>query len=414
MTASNTGRTFHRFVQKHQDAYSQQHNDDRRIYIVCDWKSFDTTTKGSATALQLDVSDGEAAWNRTVRVDDLRRLLPQGMAESDYFATTHAALSGHPDSRGQETECHVRTTEFTAELSWYLIPNEGIRFSLGKITLTSVSHLNVKHTLMDWVDVLITHKETETDHVKQLKDKVDNLRQQKEELLKEQNHWVTKKQEVEKMQFRKFKLVLNTKKAKIRDLMDANKRFADEIMAVRREMEELTEAQKKEMEARRISEQPGTTSARAMSTINVDIGGEKDNWAGEATPRPSKGSRATSVVVEATEKSDSPPRSPLRSNTAGASPNASLKRPPVDSDESDDGPPSLLGQFGMVQTKPTVKRRRTGTTTPQEQTQIQAPERTRRQRTPPITSNRSNNHGKSRSRTTSAAEATADDLLADL
>ncbi|TPX72175.1 hypothetical protein SpCBS45565_g00612 [Spizellomyces sp. 'palustris'] len=310
---------------------------------------------------------------------DLRRCQPEDIAEEDYLMATKAAFAGQPDHKGQETGCSVNTGDFTAEgdtisseLTFFNAKAVLVfSFRLGRISLPSVLKEESNIIWMKWIDELIIDRQEASDRIKQLETKVKDLQQQRAEVLKEHDDWVREKREkVEKTIYKKFKELLNAKKAKIRDLIKANKELA---IRIAKSEEVLNVAASRAINAPNTVEHKGVDRSLRLN---------RPNEAGSHVAESGESSSDTSVdaIVNRAAKRkrgeegshDARQQRTRQSTSSAAAPSHGEQSPLTaqkgeadkaisaisleDSDDTDEGPPALLGNLGLPDLRGNVYR----------------------------------------------------------
>ncbi|KAJ3294265.1 hypothetical protein HDU79_011227 [Rhizoclosmatium sp. JEL0117] len=172
-------------------------------------------------------ADSSQAWIGTVSHRDVLEAAESAEYSDkyeDFIKLIQNALSGSLDSQGRQTECSVQSTaKGTKRLDLKVFPtgNHDLEFEILSIKLSK--HLNPHHqvscTLLKYLI---------EDRVK-LHSKVRSLETAQAILIRDLNQsrqsfteWSTQKKEQYEMDmFKKFKDLLNTKKHKIRELMEA-------------------------------------------------------------------------------------------------------------------------------------------------------------------------------------------------
>ncbi|KAJ3055809.1 hypothetical protein HK097_009113 [Rhizophlyctis rosea] len=314
--------------------------DEPTVYVSCDWRE-----PGADIAVEITVTDGENVWQRTVAKFELIRQKPADFGETEYLEATRAALAGVHDPKGQETKCEINRNDFTAELAWFLIPESEILFKLGSLDLTRLPPDEAPTLWMSWIDDLTKERNSTLDRCERLESKVKDLQDQRNKVLKMHEEWVhEKKEQVDRVIFKKFKEVLNTKKAKIRELMAANVEWEKKY----RELEDALKLVKTEAERREAAPMIISDEGLAMDLTSNAIE-EPFSRAGSEYPSPAPKRRRVEVKdVSATAQAQ-----PARSSGQG---NGS------DSDELE--PPDLFGGPSGLGARPALAARRSEGNTP--------------------------------------------------
>ncbi|KND00977.1 uncharacterized protein SPPG_04075 [Spizellomyces punctatus DAOM BR117] len=348
-----------------------QSGQETTLYVSCDWNSVNSASRSTAVAFELGITDGTIVWQRAVTMADLRRCQPEDISEDDYLMATKAAFAGQSDHKGQKTGCSVNTGDFTAELSWFLILDGGIKFALGRISLPSVLKEECNAIWIKWIDELIIDRQEASDRIQKLEAKVKDLQQQRAEVLKEHDVWVKEKREkVEKTIYKKFKEVLNAKKGKIRDLMKANKELA---MRIATSEEALKVAASRAIDASNTVEHEGVD--RALHPNRFNEAGSHLAESGESSSdtsvdaivgRPAKRKRGEDGSHDARQQRTRQSTSSTTAPSHGEQLTVTAQKGEADkvisaislddSDDTDEGPPALLGNLGLPDLRGNVYR----------------------------------------------------------
>ncbi|KAI9105472.1 hypothetical protein DFS34DRAFT_644283 [Phlyctochytrium arcticum] len=296
-------------------------------------------TEGN-TVCVITLTDGENMWRSSVKKDEMREYRPEGMTERAHIQSSRAAMAGESNDDGQATSCTTAKVDaFNANISWYLVLDDGIKFLLGRKELISVSMHDLRWTWMNWLEDLVSDQSAKSIRIKNLEAKAAELQRQREEILVEHQAWVNdKRAKVDHVIYKKFKEVLNAKKAKIRDLMAANRDHAKKRVAAEEALQKIA----------------ANVNSGKQNSAGVDIGENSDNLQAMDVDN----SDVESAVIDRSRDEDNPPRTP-RANKGFADDLMDLTPKPRDtkkgkapvvlrsSDESDEGPPpALLDNLG--------------------------------------------------------------------
>ncbi|KAJ3155308.1 hypothetical protein HDU86_004398 [Geranomyces michiganensis] len=353
--------------------------DSSIFYVSCFWEDISASARSSVTAFKVEITDGNGVWSKRVTLAEFRALRPEGITEDEYMASTRAALSGLKIYKGQRMQLLVTTfTEYEAEISWFFVLDQGLNFALGKLSLTSVSVHEARGTWMRWIDELITKRTETLERSVELEETVADLRAQKAALVTELEEWVTTRREaVERTIYKKFKDVLNAKKARIRNLLKANAALAAEALEAQRALELSVPAPGPSQVHPQIlsvehmiedaaaaesgSDSPGRKKRKR--DINDDDDDDADDDAATSEPAKRHAVLGNVGAAGAPQAAGRPaPRAPEQQHQDGAN-----HYNDDDDDSSDDGRPPAL--FGAMRLKVPLGRRKptptgTGTTTP--------------------------------------------------
>ncbi|KAJ3008617.1 hypothetical protein HKX48_008431 [Thoreauomyces humboldtii] len=295
-------RTFSQVAGTLASSSTDSHAEDKDFFLSCTWEE-PSPSSSNSTAFTVQLTDGKAVWDRCVTLSDLRVMKPEDVDERTHVRSTRAALEGGTRGRtreGQATACTVKAEEFRAE------------FALGRLDLSAKSTQEARWTCGEWIRELVATRTENRERMEGLEEKVADLQVQRKDILEEHEAWVsTKREGVERTIYKKFKEVLNAKKKKIRQLIDANAALAAETLKAQQALERMRLAK----EALTAAPDP----APEVDAMDVD------------------------ELLSATRL-----------------PNASTKPTPLsddDDDSSDGGPPDLLGNMGFGHVRGSAHRR---------------------------------------------------------
>ncbi|KAI9203062.1 uncharacterized protein BJ171DRAFT_511691 [Polychytrium aggregatum] len=209
------------------------------ILVRCDWSSaFDSTQidayfqdNAVDIALAVTVTNGSSMWFKNVTVRDLSRCkMSTKMRLNEFYQATFSALSSERDTNGRRNLCTVVLDEFFCQITWTVCTEteaNTIKFDLGSLQLPVMSEQTRQHTWFDWIDGLIAERNTLKDQVVALETKTEDLRSQRNEAIDQLQRWVQENRiDAEERLYKKFAVIVNRKKHKIRSLMKALKAHA--------------------------------------------------------------------------------------------------------------------------------------------------------------------------------------------
>ncbi len=175
--------------------------------------------------LNVTLTDCETAWTGSLSHSQLAELAKKASKEqSQYQKLTLNALNGIDEN---SMICSTTLQGSNVKLSWKELLTDGIRFELGSMTLyCQDEHVKEIHSgLLEHLVQRVNGLQSDFSQLTEVHTQLD--RQHKSALEKlEQN--IQLKETIEKDLFGKFLLVLNSKKAKIRHLLE-NKPTQDSI-----------------------------------------------------------------------------------------------------------------------------------------------------------------------------------------
>ena len=184
-------------------------------------------TRREGDGLAITVSDGKQAWSRRLGGRQLAEMAQRvKMEEKEFHSETLKALT-RENMGSLHFVYSVRVCPSgSLELVWkkHLL-SENIKFQLGVVTLDPQPGEQVHRQLLGFA----------TDRITSLRGEISGLQVEKERLVRERQtalerleKCVSLKEDTEHDLYRKFKVVLNDKKAKIRRLMEQLGRMAEE------------------------------------------------------------------------------------------------------------------------------------------------------------------------------------------
>ncbi|XP_073234889.1 DNA repair protein XRCC4-like [Porites lutea] len=193
-------------------AFTRIEAGDQNYYLLTN--SFD----GGKNGFDLTVCNGEQVWRETVDAGTVESMAQTAdMSIAEFAAQTRRALTGQ--STGQDNFVyHAKIHGNHLQFSWKKHIGDGIKFQLGSLKLSKVddSAVVVKNIFDLAVDQMAKLKQ----EMSSLKSDNERLSSEREDALRLLEKSVTAKEEMELDLFGKFATVLNTKKAKIRQLKE--------------------------------------------------------------------------------------------------------------------------------------------------------------------------------------------------
>ena len=186
-------------------------------------------------AVSVQVSDGEGAWEGSLSAAELKALAEQSkMTQDRYIKYTVKALSR--ENLGElsflYSAKHVDNNKL--ELTWKKhILTDNIKFQLGQIELYPCSSSHIVSALLNLAIDSIGDLQQ---NVALLKAKSVRLTREREKALQDLGQHASLQEQVEKDLFTKFKVVLNEKKAKIRNLMECKEHLTEQNEDLRQKL----------------------------------------------------------------------------------------------------------------------------------------------------------------------------------
>ena len=199
-----------------------------RLNVEGDLNFLYICTESDGQQLGVTLTDGEEAWTGCLTQRQLIELARKVNSElNDYVAQTLDALSG-TCSTGQFVYCVNNLSESRLKLSWKrIVGGEGVRIELGSITVRK-EH-STKEVHCSFLDYLIEQTSSLRSEVSQLQEVTSCLESERKKTLSRLEGCVDIKESLEKELFGKFRTILNSKKAKIRHLLEQPSEPADTI-----------------------------------------------------------------------------------------------------------------------------------------------------------------------------------------
>ena len=176
-------------------------------------------TESDGQELGVTLTDGEEAWTGRLTQRQLSELARKVNSElNDFVAETLDALSG-TCSTGQFVYCVNKSSENRLKLSWKrIVGSEGVRFELGSITVHKEP--SAKEVHCSFLNYLIEQTSSLKSEVSQLQEVTACLESERKNTISRLEGCVDIKESLEKELFGKFRTILNSKKAKVRHLLD--------------------------------------------------------------------------------------------------------------------------------------------------------------------------------------------------
>ena len=184
-------------------------------------------TRREGDGLGITVSDGKQAWSRRLGGRQLAEMARKvKMEEEEFYSETLKALTRENMGSLHFVYSMRVCSSGSLELVWkkHLL-SENIKFQLGVVTLDPQLGEQVHRQLLGFA----------IDSMTSLREEISGLQVEKERLVRERQtalerleKCVSLKEDTEHDLYRKFKLVLNDKKAKIRRLMEQLSQIAED------------------------------------------------------------------------------------------------------------------------------------------------------------------------------------------
>lgn len=169
--------------------------------------------------LRLTLSDGGKAWSGKLNEQDFGEWSERTkLSPSDYRSQTMKALSGESfNGRKFEYDVQEEGGNGSVVLTWKrILDDEDIKLQLGSVNLRP--ELDLAKSTSHILESSIQLTNQLQDNIQQLTDERDRLTSEHAVALKRLEKFVSIKEDTEKDLFSKFVVVINDKKAKIREL----------------------------------------------------------------------------------------------------------------------------------------------------------------------------------------------------
>ncbi len=187
-----------------------------KLQVEGDLDALFVSTEYDDRDLLLTLTDCEHAWNGRLTHTQLSDLASKANVDrAEYVKMTLNALNGSTDT---PFVCSVSLRGTALKLSWKKLLNDGVRFELGSMTLSQQN--TVKDVQCSLLDFLVDQVSALQNEMGQLKDVNVRLDREHRNALSRLEANVQLKESIEKDLFGKFRLILNSKKAKIRHLLE--------------------------------------------------------------------------------------------------------------------------------------------------------------------------------------------------
>ncbi len=188
-----------------------------KLQVEGDLEALFVSTEYDDRDLLVTLTDCERAWNGCLTHTQLSDLASKANLErAEYVKMTLNALNGSTDT---PCVCAVSLRGAALKLSWKKLLKDGVRFELGSMTLSRQEA--VKEVQCSLLDFLVERVNDLQNEMGQLKDANVRLDREHRSALSRLEANVQLKESIENDLFGKFRLILNSKKAKIRHLLEA-------------------------------------------------------------------------------------------------------------------------------------------------------------------------------------------------
>ena len=191
--------------------------------------------RGSGDSINVEVADGESAWEGSLSPKELEALARRSkISLENFISTTLKALSRHDlgELSFLYSVKHLKNNRL--ELTWKKhIVADNIKFQLGQVELRPSSSPHMVSTLLNFAISSIGELQQDLQHSEA---KCVRLVRERQEAMQALTEKAALQGEVEEDLFSKFKVVLNEKKAKIRNLMESTSHLMEQNEELRRKL----------------------------------------------------------------------------------------------------------------------------------------------------------------------------------
>ena len=289
-------------------------------------KQYTLYTTYSGTVLSMSMSDGQDTWEGEVTEPELQDLASSSnVAPEEHLADTIRALQGDNVDGKEFVYLVTRAPSGSRRLAWKkYLPEDNIKFQLGEVTLHPVSSDQRSHfELCDYAINSISELKRQVIATKADKQR---LISERASVLRRLEECVSLKEDIERELFGKFKVVLNDKKSKIRQLGEQVELLLDENAQLQQKLKDLPSTEgKMSSKAQEDSVNPKESSKVSPDTDDeMDLGAPKGTTLGDAETNETL-EVSSSLLVGEEEKEYSPPvkrqrRKPNASHSASGGP----------------------------------------------------------------------------------------------
>eukprot|EP00117_Sycon_ciliatum_P043805 scpid84034/ scgid2832/ DNA repair protein XRCC4; X-ray repair cross-complementing protein 4 len=181
-------------------------------YLLTDWRDADEA------GFDLLLTDGRQAWKCQVNRDNLHQMACDVDRDLfDYCAETRQALASSPTDDSDDFDFEIKPSGHRVQLTWKKsIAGDDVKFKLGSLLLVACPDSG------DVVCRMLDFEVDQTSHlhgtINDLENENDRLKQQAEDVLQRLEKCVNEKDSLEQDLFGKFKILINSKKSRIRQL----------------------------------------------------------------------------------------------------------------------------------------------------------------------------------------------------
>eukprot|EP00795_Rhopilema_esculentum_P012932 gene12932-3689_t len=190
------------------------------LKILSDGKSYYLITqcpKQGDACLSLTALDELQVWSGQVNHESLKdQAVSAEKSLSDFLSETKSAFALNSTKRIEEFSLGIEIEDNTAVISWKKVLDQDLKFKLGTAKLQRDNGINAS----EFLDVAVGQFMKMKDEIIDLSSTKEKLLREREKTLKRLEGFVHAKNEIEKSLYEKFALVLNAKKAKIRELKE--------------------------------------------------------------------------------------------------------------------------------------------------------------------------------------------------
>ena len=290
-------------------------------------KRYTLYTTYNGTALSMSMSDGQDTWEGEVTESELQDLASSSnMAPEEHLADTIRALQGDNADGKEFVYLVTRAPSGSRRLAWKkYLSEDNIKFQLGEVTLHPVSSTQRSH--FELCDYAINSISELKRQVMAMKADKQRLISERASVLRRLEECVSLKEDIERELFGKFKVVLNDKKSKIRQLGEQVELLLDENAQLQQKLKDLplTEGKMSSKAQESSVNTKESTKVSPDTDDEMDLGASEDTTLGDAKTNETLEVSSCGLLVGEEEKEYSPPvkrqrRKPNASRSASGGP----------------------------------------------------------------------------------------------
>ena len=268
----------------------------------------------------MQASDGERGWEGSLSETELEVLASRSKMDVQVYITDTVKALSRQNLGSLSFLYSMKLLEKNKiQLVWKKhILSENIKFQLGEMQLYGVHATSTAAALLDFA---VTSMDTLQNGKTKLEAKCERLGKERQEVLHDLQECVNIQEKVEKELFSKFKLVLNEKKTKIRNLMESVQHLKEENEELRCKLWSSGSCDASSQREKVVVPDATTTPATSAVT-NTPAAGPPPTHTTDSTK-----DAMTSLLDDVQCRAPSPPPAKRRRNTKSRKTVVDLERP---------------------------------------------------------------------------------------